>query len=256
MKHIHIVGCPRSGTTLMMELMSACFAHDECCDHEISIFEPVPQGIDLYISKKPTDILHIKHIFEKDPELFVINVVRDPRAVFTSKHHSNRDIYFCNYKIWKKCDLAAQSFENHERFLTIRYEDLVDQPDACQDLIANKFPFLQKKHPFSQYHKVAAPPENALKAMEGLRPVNSTSLDKWKQHLPRVKEQLQRNPSLTTDLIRRDYESSTEWEEVLHGAKAQRLPCRYPEQDSWLKETEKAIRMWWRSKRYIRQRGL
>ncbi|GAB3105353.1 sulfotransferase [Aestuariicella hydrocarbonica] len=256
MKHIHIVGCPRSGTTLMMELMSACFQHDQSCDHEISIFEPSPDNIDLYISKKPTDILHIKHIFERDPNLFVIYLVRDPRAVFTSKHHSNRDIYFCNYKIWKKCDLAAESFEGHPRFLTIRYEDLVEKPDACQKAIATQFEFLQEQHQFSEYHKFAKPPEDALKAMEGLRPVNSASLDKWKQHLPRVKEQLQRNPTLTSDLIRRGYEPSKNWEQILKNTDATVFPCRYPEKDNPLKEGEKALRMWWRSKRYLRQHKL
>lgn len=253
MKHLHIVGCPRSGTTLMMELMSTCFQNDESCDHEISIYEPVPENIELYFSKKPTDILHIKNIFEKDPNLYIIYVVRDPRAVFTSKHHSNRDIYFCNYKIWKKCDLAAEMFEGHPRFITLRYEDLVEKPDNCQSAIAKKFAFFKQLHPFSEYHKFAKPPEDALKAMEGLRPVNSSSLDKWKQHLPRVKEQLERNPGLTDDLIRRGYEENSNWESILDSTTAEVFPCRYPETDNPFKEMEKSLRMWWRSKRYLRR---
>jgi hypothetical protein len=240
----------------MMELLSACFKHDQSCDHEISIYEPAPENLGLYFSKKPTDILHIKSVFERDPDLFVIYVVRDPRSVITSKHHSNRDIYFCNYKIWKKCETAAEQMESSPRFLTLRYEDLVENPDLSQEKIEQKFSFLEKLHSFSEYHKFAKPPEDALKAMEGLRPVNSASLEKWKQHLPRIKQQLELNPEFANDLIRRGYENSSQWQSELHDINAKEFPCRYPETDNPFKEMEKSIRMWWRARRYIKNHQL
>ncbi len=256
MKRIHIVGCPRSGTTLLMELMTACFEPDAACDHEISVFEPTPENAGIYFSKKPTDILHVKHIFDRDPNLFVLYLVRDPRAVITSKHHSNRHIYFCNYKIWKKCDAAAQGYEGHPRFLELRYEDLVAAPDLCQKKILAKFSFVKKQHDFSGYEGFARPPENALKAMEGLRPVTTASLEKWKEHLPRIKEQLIRNPQLRSDLIRRGYEPTSDWEEQLAHTEPKEFPCRYPEIENPLKEWEKSLRMWWRSRRYLRRHSL
>ena len=56
MKRLHIVGCPRSGTTLLMELVSTCFASGGYCDHELSIFEPVEDVADIYFTKQPNDI--------------------------------------------------------------------------------------------------------------------------------------------------------------------------------------------------------
>lgn len=53
---LHIVGRPRSGTTLLMELMATCFENQVACKHEMSIFTPPTKGSKLYFSKKPTDI--------------------------------------------------------------------------------------------------------------------------------------------------------------------------------------------------------
>ena len=52
MKRLHITGCPRSGTTLLMEQISTCFENDGHCAHEQSIFEAVAPSQGLYISKQ------------------------------------------------------------------------------------------------------------------------------------------------------------------------------------------------------------
>ena len=51
-KRLHIVGCPRSGTTLLMELVATCFDSGGYCEHELSIFEPVEGGGDIYFTKQ------------------------------------------------------------------------------------------------------------------------------------------------------------------------------------------------------------
>ena len=66
MQRLHIVGCPRSGTTLLIELVSTCFANSGHCAHEISVFEPVPVTTGVYITKQPNDIRQVHHIFHRD----------------------------------------------------------------------------------------------------------------------------------------------------------------------------------------------
>jgi Sulfotransferase family len=252
-KRLHIVGCPRSGTTLLMELVSTCFASAGYCEHELSIFAPLGDQGEPYFTKQPNDIKQLGHIFQSDPGLHVIYMGRDPRSVITSKHRANPHEYFCNYRVWSECDRAAQGYAGHPRFLALRYEDLVANPDALQRQITAQFSFLQQLHPFSEYHLHAAPSEAASRAMNGLREVNLDSLEKWKQHLPRLAEQYARHQTLAEDLIRLGYETDRKWLSLLEGVEAQVFPCRYPERRPILKEWEKSLRIYLKSRRYLQQ---
>jgi len=254
-KRLHIVGCPRSGTTLLMELMCTCFASDGFCSHESSIFAtPVTPEADLYFSKQPNDIRQLRHIFFNDPNLYIIYMGRDPRAVISSKHRENPDQYFCNYRVWRECDAAAQRYDGHPRFLRLRYEDLVGAPDQTQSSIARQFPFLQPRYRFTQYHQYAEPSADSERAMNGLREVNLDSLNKWRKHLPRIAEQLQRHPELANDLIRLDYEPDTQWTRELDSSAPITFPCRYPERRPLLKDAERNIRVWLKSRTYLKHR--
>ncbi len=255
MKRLHIVGCPRSGTTLLMELVSTCFASSGFCEHELSIFAPLENPGELYFTKQPNDIKQLGHIFERDAQLHVIYMGRDPRAVITSKHRENPEQYFCNYRVWSECDRAAQNYQGHPRFLALRYEDLVTDPDRVQERIAQQFPFLTRLHLFSEYHLHARPSEASSRAMNGLREVNPDSLQKWRQHLPRIAEQLERHPQLAQDLRRLGYEEDDSWQEALAGIEPVVYPCRYPERRPWLKEWEKSLRVYLKSRRYLAGRG-
>jgi hypothetical protein len=52
--HLHVVGCPRSGTTLMAEMLVACYPHEGHSEHEETIFKVPPQESGLRLSKNPT----------------------------------------------------------------------------------------------------------------------------------------------------------------------------------------------------------
>ncbi len=252
MKRLHIVGCPRSGTTLLMELVSTCFDSGGFCEHELSIFQPVEEVEDVYFTKQPNDIRQLQHIFHLDEQLHVIYMGRDPRAVITSKHREAPEQYFCNYRVWSECDRAAQRYRNHPRFLELRYEDLVTRPDEVQTIIAQKFPFLRQRYRFSEYREHARPSAASQRAMNGLREVDLQSLEKWRQHLPRLAEQLQRHPALAQDLVRLGYEEDQSWTNILAGVQAQVFPCRYPERRPHLKEWEKSLRVYLKSRRYLK----
>ena len=253
MKRLHIVGCPRSGTTLLMELVSTCFASDGYCEHEMNIFQPVATTGDLYISKQPNDIKQLRHIFYRDQDLYILYLGRDPRAVITSTHPGSPGQYFCNYRVWRECDNAARRYREHPRFLALRYEDLVATPDIVQARIGARFPFLRQQHLFSDYHRFAAPSATSQQAMNGLRQVNGDSLEKWHGHLPRVAEQYRRHPGLADDLLRLGYEPDNGWLDTLVGVEGIIYPCRYPERRACLKEWEKALRTYLKSRRYLQR---
>jgi hypothetical protein len=253
MKRVHIVGCPRSGTTLLMELIATCYDSSGYCEHEVSVFEPVPVTQGVYFTKQPNDIKQIRHIFPADSNLHIIYLGRDPRAVITSRHRENPEQYFCNYRVWSECDQAALGYQKQARFLSLRYEDLVADADQVQRLISERFPFLAQRHLFSEYEAYAKPSAAAARAMNGLRGVNLESLEKWRSHLPRIAEQLQRHPKLADDLIRLGYETDKQWVNALEGVDPMEFPCRYPHRRPHLKEWEKSLRVYFKSLRYLRQ---
>ena len=255
-KRLHIVGCPRSGTTLMMELMAVCFENDAFCDHETSIFNSAPTGAMLYFSKKPTDIRYVGDLLRRDPHLMVICLYRDPRSVVTSIHKSKEGMYFSNYLEWKSCQTAAEALVGHERFLLVSYEELTASTDAVQDKIAVRFPCLTKKHPFTDYERTASPSQKSQNALGGVRPIDTKRQQGWKEHLPRVKSEMERHPSFAQDLIQWDYEKDRSWESCLEGVTSTRFPCRASEHRYSLGKLETKIRKTFQKRAYLRARGL
>lgn len=253
-KRLHIVGCPRSGTTLMMELMVSCFENDGHCEHEMSIYTPPPKNSKCYFSKKPTDIRYIKKIFLNDPDLYIICLFRDPRSVISSIHKSKQGMYFCNYNEWQECQVAAEKLKLHDRFLLIQYESLTENPNAIQEVIKSKFNFLNKKHDFTEYSEVAHPSEKSMNALSGVRPIDTSRQTGWKQHLPRIKSQYEKHPELADDLIRLGYEKDRAWLHDLESVESKEFPCRNPERNFPLKKWETHIRKFFQSRSYLRRK--
>jgi len=218
-RRVHIVGCRRSGTTLLMELMWLSFEFSGRHAHEISVFEPIPEGETLYLTKKPPDTIRIGEIFQADPNLHVIAMLRDPRAVITSKHKNRPDVYFSGYFRWKQYVDALEAFRDHPRFILIRYEDLLIDPDATQCRINAQLSFLQKKRKFSTYPLGVEVSNNASNSLNGVRPFDISRIDGWKNHLPRVNGQLRDHPEMIKDLIDAGYEETDDWVKMLEGEK-------------------------------------
>jgi hypothetical protein len=246
---VHVVGCRRSGTTLMHEVMKACLEHAFSDPHESSIFDSaLIEGISL--TKKPTDIPHLKPILEKDPNLFVIYVLRDPRDIVTSMHPNRPDTYFCSFERWSRYQKAAQPLINHERFLVVRYEDLVQDPDGVQAQLMKQLPFLKEKHTFSNFHEHTTVNREANRSLLGLRAVDQNSVEKWRQHLPRIAFQLSRYPSFASELVEYGFEPDEAWLEVVKDEPV--LAQTYGERPKrLLTRMETALRYWIKQRRYI-----
>lgn len=253
--NLHIVGCPRSGTTLLAEMISTCFKVYGASEHEESIFKVVPHADGLYVSKKPNDILWLERILELDDRLYVIAMVRDPRSVVCSIHSGHPGMYFCNYPVWKRAEEALRRIRGHPRVLVNSYEELVATPDRVQQRIEEVFPFLQREHPFSEFHLHAQSSQKSINALGGIRAVDQVRTRGWQAHLPRLKQQLIRHPAMQVDLIEYGYEPDNEWTRVLECVEPRNYPCRYRDRREWLKYLEQSLRYKGKIQRYLRQRG-
>lgn len=252
---LHVVGCPRSGTTLMMEMLVVCYEHEGQCEHEETFFVPPETERGLYISKQPNDINWIEPIARKDPRAFFVAMIRDPRSVVCSMHAGHQDMYFCNYRIWKKAERALSRLSDLDNVVVVRYEDLVCEPDAVQQRIETRYPFLCRKHRFSEFHHYARVSDAASKALGGVRPVQNQSPG-WKKHLPRLKHQIEANPGMLEDLIKLGYEEGHAWQEMLADVEPELFRCRYLDRATPLKDLESRFRIGRKIKRYLAERDL
>lgn len=249
-RRVHIVGCERSGTTLLLEMMFAGFAFDARCEREQSLFDPPPTHAELFLSKKPLDLLRLERAFLADSQLFVLCTERDPRAVVTSRHAGRPDRYLSDFATWKACRRAARRLQNHERFLRVPYRDLVTDADRAQAGISERLPFLDRRASFSRFHETARPTETGVKALGGVRPPDPRGDLRWREDLPRIKSQLLQHPDLPRLLIEEGYERDEAWTALVAGVS----PCPAPRESwtpVWLRDLERRARYAWKTRTYL-----
>lgn len=218
-KQIHIVGClPRSGTTLMTELMINCFNIDGYTEHECSIFKKYPSPYKILCTKRPNDIKRIKYPLKVNQDLFVIYMLRDPRDAISSRSHQNNRV---DKKVWGSFDgwithqKLADELESNSRFITVRYEDLVREPDKIQQDLLRQLPFLQIKAKFSEYHLVAKPSKKSAAALGEIRPINDSSVGSWRKFMPYIKAQTEKYRDINHFLTRLGYEENSSWSDEM-----------------------------------------
>ena len=218
MKHVHIVGMsPRTGTTLMSELMINCFEFDGWPRHEQSIFlAPTPKVARL-CSKNPSaeDVEIAAMALRKSPARWNLAMVSDPRDVMGSRHKLKPDMYWTSLgRIRPQVEqlMAAMALD---RVVVVKYEDLVTYPDAVQKRLMAQIDFLEKRADFSQFSTLAKPSHAASRALGGVRPISTASVWNWKQHLPRIKGQIERYGYMTEMLRVLDYETDLDWTSCL-----------------------------------------
>lgn len=230
MQRIHVVGVsPRSGTTLLAECMITCFEIDAFEKHESPICAH-RRDVAVYLTKKPDDIHVVGPRLRIDRNLHVIALMRDPRDIVVSKHHQDPDVYWAPLRIWKSRIGIVRRLSHQKRFMLIRYEDLVREPDAVQESLTVRMPFLEKKAPFSAFHALATPSRKSLDALGGLRAINPESIGNWRNHLPRLKGQISIHGSISEDLIEFGYEQNTAWLSLLESVEPDLSPSHWREQ--------------------------
>ena len=201
----------------MAEAMIACFEIDLHNEHEARIWIRPPRQANVYLTKRPRDIVLVEKVLRIMPNLFVIYMIRDPRDMIVSKHGKAPEQYWAGLKFWKTYTPFGRRISKHPRVITVRYEDLATKPDQIQDEISARLPFLRKRAAFTRYHELAHASDASVKALGSVRPISPTSIGLWRQHLPRVAAQLEIHGSITADLIEFGYEQDDSWEKLLDG---------------------------------------
>lgn len=195
--------------------MTTCFRIDDFCAHERSIFRTAGMHGEVVCTKNPREVPYMPWALRLNPNLYVIYVLRDPRSVIVSKHKQFPGQYYSNLGVWREFESYRGRLEGHQRFLMIKYEDLVTMPDAVQEKIRVFLPFLEEHCLFSEFHRHATPSDRTSLALNGLRPVSTDRLMEWQKHLPRVKAQLQRFGDISAALVELGYETDSKWEDQL-----------------------------------------
>ncbi|PLX22439.1 MAG: sulfotransferase family protein [Salinivirgaceae bacterium] len=229
-KRIHIVGSgPRTGTTLLAELMKTCFDIDIYTSHENRLYKSPLKNGSVFLTKAPQDILLVEQALKMWKDLTILYMIRDPRDTIVSKHKKDPDRYWASLRYWKTYSEVGKKLMQHPRFITIRYEDLVHKPDEIQDLLEEKIPYLKKTKNFSNFHEESDISNESELALGGVREISTNSIGNWKNHLPRIKEQIRKHGSITKDLIEYKYEENDKWEEILNDVEDAEFESHYPE---------------------------
>lgn len=99
------------------------------------------EGKRRWVEKTPGNVIHLEKIFRAWPDARVIHVIRDPRDVFASLKQAKKwdtveefvklwCLYLGSVEKWKKGKNS-----NREKYLEIRYEDLVRESRKSMELV-------------------------------------------------------------------------------------------------------------------------
>jgi len=154
-----VCGCPRSGTTLLMSMLDShpeihvipfetsvlqkrpmhkrifksAPLNDEFTKLQLSLYlfsGKIKKTANRWCEKTPLNILNVEEINRMyQSQVKFINIIRDGRAVVASKH--SRLGYMVKPELWYTCVSEATRLESMPNFISIRYENLLSDSDAC-----------------------------------------------------------------------------------------------------------------------------
>lgn len=209
-KPIIIGGCGRSGTTLLLSILS-CHPNIWCIPHETTalcpdafhgieynknpdlnmpfetwkifeylIKEPIPIFCTRWCEKTPRNVLYFKRILAYFGEgVRIIHIVRDGRDVITSRHPLKPDTFWVPPARWIQDVSAGKSFENHPQILTIRYEDLLREYEKTVKKICL---FVEEDfHPNFLSYPESAKIQESVAWHEPVRKISTRSIGRWQK---------------------------------------------------------------------------
>jgi len=201
---ILIGGCGRSGTTLLLSILSA-HAEVFAFPRELGLFDDVFQDEEgrwhpvredrLYfhllkntveptarrwLEKSPSNVKRIKEIDDHFEGRFkMIHIVRDGRDVVLSVHPTDPSGYWVEPERWVNDVSKGLAYEEHPQVHTLRYEDLIANYNST---ISELLDFLGL--PFSEemknWHDNATVRKNNA-YFQPVQNIHSKSIEKWKR---------------------------------------------------------------------------
>jgi hypothetical protein len=205
---ILIGGCGRSGTTLLLSILSA-HPRIYCFPQETRVFCPTAyeerpnlkapieinklfshisfkQALYLffkryhrYCEKTPRNILFFDQLLKiHDSKIKLIHIVRDGRDVITSRHPLNPSIFWVDKERWIYEVSEGLQFQNHPNVFTLRYEDLVLK---YQEVIKQVMAFIGEDFDpqLIHWYKHATVREGPW--IDGFKNLHDKSMQKWKK---------------------------------------------------------------------------
>jgi len=231
---VFVGGCGRSGTTMMLSLLSA---HPSlyAIPYETHAFAPGPyppdgdsglpfelvhlhtallqpteslEGRSRWCEKTPGNIHFVDRILKYfGADARFIHMVRDGRAVVTSRHrHHAPERYWVAPERWIRDVAAGRHAETHPQVLTVRYEDVVDDYKGVMRTVCRfiEEPFAPEA--FTSYPATA----KVLKTRDGQdkppRPIRASPEERWRdEEHAKVVQRLLRAPKAQDHLVHYGY---------------------------------------------------
>ena len=240
-RHLAVCGFPRSGTSLMYNMMSSTAKTYFKFTKFEHYFIYYLHKLGSFATKAPLDVLHMKYLDDlniHDKDIIVLVLVRDIREIITSKHPVIPDEYFIGYDhSWWPQDESFDSWVydapgiieissainallKRDDVKLIKYEDLTDNPDVVQLEIKEKYG-LKFNGQFSKYHerpkRMAYKYDGKYRAKDKSLVLEGGEIKKksvrWKkpEHRERIVDQFTRCPELFDVLIKYGYEKNRLW---------------------------------------------
>ncbi len=208
---IFIVACPRSGTTMLLSILSAhpniftikrqTYAFDKWTSngkprrldrlYREFIFNKIAPTAHRWCEKTPKHLVNIDNIKKFIPSAKIINIMRDGRDVITSRHPKHKSHqYWVSPKRWiRYAKISSKNLED-DNFHLIRYEDIIHSyEETLEQLLA----FLDEPYTqeIAQWHKNSQIRHS--KHLKGeIKQLHSSSIGRWKkpEHSAIVKDLL------------------------------------------------------------------
>jgi hypothetical protein len=207
-RRIHIVGCARSGTTMLHYALVAfadtMILHD--AETKVWMSPSIRDCMNLVrryaFDRRPRFLLTKRNARWHLPDevariiystrmhgMFLINIVRDPRDVLTS-HMDGREGFYVELERWQRSVEATErileALTDHPRILTVRYEDVVGAPDRTGAMLEERLRlrFRPGVRSFADLEaNVAQAGQTTGRAtmMHGVRPLSTSSIGRWRQ---------------------------------------------------------------------------
>jgi len=145
----------------------------------------------IWGDKSPLNSLHLPWIYKTFPEAKYLHLLRDGRDAVSSMAKRGRTLEQATYK-WMRAVKEAEKLGKRlskNRFLTVRYEDLVENPhdtmnEICDFLSVNYTPDMLDFYKFESTKEATTRSHHSnLK-----RPLFTESVGKWKERLKKEEQ--------------------------------------------------------------------
>jgi hypothetical protein len=200
---IYIGGCGRSGTTLLLSVLSA---HKDifACPKELNPFQnanisdkhiitpkyfriyrtfiakKIKKSATRFCEKSPANIRYIELIDSYHKGDFkMIQILRDGRDVILSKHPKGGNRYWVDPQRWIDDVNTGLKYLQHPKIHTITYEKLVTDYENTITGICTFLEIPVSEEILNWYENATVRQNNAL--FSSIKEISSSSIGKWKQ---------------------------------------------------------------------------